>query len=78
MNETGIGRAVNIHLHPTESSALPGDASETSRYFKEDLVEPGVVLDEKGFIAVPPGPGLGVRVLPERLERCSLGTERLL
>ncbi|KAA0254453.1 o-succinylbenzoate synthase [Acidobacteria bacterium ACD] len=77
MDETGIGRAVNIHLQTLDGFTLPGDTSETSRYFQEDLVEPPVVLDEEGFIAVPDGAGTGVRVVPQRLERFTLGSERL-
>jgi len=77
MDETGIGRAVNIHLQTAPGFTLPGDTSETRRYFHEDLVEPPVVLDEQGFIAVPAGPGIGVEVLPERLEKFTLSSERL-
>ncbi len=78
MDETGIGRAVNIHLQTAPGFTLPGDTSETRRYFEEDLVEPAVVLDERGFIAVPAGPGIGVEVVPERLEKFTLSSERLL
>ena len=77
MDETGIGRAVNIHLQTVEGFTLPGDTSETSRYFHEDLVEPPVVLDEEGFIEVPRGAGFGVTVVPERLEKYTLRTDRL-
>ena len=77
MDETGIGRAVNIHLQTLDGFTLPGDTSETSRYFHEDLVEPPVVLDAEGFIEVPRGPGIGVEVVPERLERLTLRSERL-
>ena len=77
MDETGIGRAVNIHLQTAPGFTLPGDTSETRRYFHEDLVEPPVVLDERGFIAVPAGPGIGVEVLPGRLEKFTLSSERL-
>jgi O-succinylbenzoate synthase len=78
MDETGIGRAVNIHLQTAEGFSLPGDTSETSNYFDEDIVEPAVVLDSDGLIAIPPGPGLGVTVVPERLERRLVGWERIL
>lgn len=77
MDETGIGRAVNIHLQTVEGFNLPGDTSETRRYFTEDLVEPAVVLDPDGWVEVPPGPGMGVQVVPERLERYTLCSERL-
>jgi O-succinylbenzoate synthase len=45
MDETGIGRAVNIHLQTVPGFSLPGDTSETSRYFTEDIADPPVVLD---------------------------------
>ncbi len=77
MDETGIGRAVNIHLQTLDGFTLPGDTSETSRYFHEDLVEPPVVLDGEGFIDVPRGDGIGVTVIAERLDRLALSHERL-
>ncbi len=78
MDETGIGRAVNIHLQTVEGFSLPGDTSETSLYFDEDIVEPGVVLDRDGLIDIPPGPGLGVKVIAERLIKRALRWERLV
>ena len=77
MDETGIGRAVNIHLQTSPSFTVPGDTSETRLYFHEDIVDPAVVLDERGFIAVPEGPGTGVRINHEILEKVTLQTERL-
>jgi O-succinylbenzoate synthase len=77
MDETGIGRAVNIHLQTLAGFTLPGDTSETSRYFHEDIAEPPVVLDSEGFIEVPAGAGIGVTVIEERLARLKLSEERL-
>ncbi|HEV7485864.1 MAG TPA: o-succinylbenzoate synthase [Thermoanaerobaculia bacterium] len=77
MDETGIGRGVNIHLQTSPSFTLPGDTSETRLYFHEDIVEPAVVLDKRGFIAVPEGPGTGVRINHEILKKVTLQTERL-
>lgn len=69
MLETGIGRAFNIHLQTLPGFTLPGDTSETSRYFLNDIIEPTVTLRNDGFIDLPEGEGIGVRVLPDRLER---------
>ncbi|MBK9088216.1 MAG: o-succinylbenzoate synthase [Holophagales bacterium] len=77
MDETGIGRAANIHLQTLDGFTLPGDTSETSRYFHEDLVDPPVVLDDEGFIEVPAGAGIGVVVVPERLEKLTVRSDRL-
>jgi O-succinylbenzoate synthase len=78
MDETGIGRAFNIHLQAAPGFTIPGDTSETRRYFHEgvDLVEPPVVLDAAdGFIAMPAGPGIGVEVVEERLLKYLLWRE---
>lgn len=77
MDETGIGRAVNIHLQTAPGFTLPGDTSETSNYFREDIVDPPVTLDREGYIAIPPGAGLGVTVDPSRMEKYMLGWDRL-
>ncbi len=77
MDETGIGRAVNIHLQTAEGFTLPGDTSETSNYFDEDIVEPPVVLRPDGFIDIPEGPGIGVNVVPERILKRAVRMERL-
>ncbi len=77
MDETGIGRAFNLHLQASEYFTLPGDTSETLRYFNEDIVEPSVILDDDGFIAIPDGPGIGTKILAERIKKFSLYREVL-
>jgi O-succinylbenzoate synthase len=77
MDETGIGRAFNLQLQAAPGYTLPGDTSETARYFSEDIVEPAVILDDDGFIAMPTGPGIGVTVLEDRVARFTLDRERI-
>jgi O-succinylbenzoate synthase len=72
MDETGIGRAVNIHLQTADGFTIPGDTSETANYFAEDIADPPVVLDPEGFIAIPPGPGLGISIDPARLAKYTI------
>ncbi len=69
MLETGIGRSFNLHLQTLPGFTLPGDTSETSRYFNEDIVDKSVVLERDGFIEIPAGPGIGVKVIQEKLEK---------
>jgi len=78
MDETGIGRAVNIHLQTAEGFNLPGDTSETSNYFDEDIADPPVFLGPGGTIDVPAGPGLGVTVVAERILGRAVRWERLV
>jgi O-succinylbenzoate synthase len=76
MLETGIGRAVNLALAALPGFTLPGDTSASSRYFEQDLTEP-FVMDGDGTMAVPSGPGIGVKPDRDRLERCTLRCETI-
>lgn len=40
MLETGIGRALNVHLATLPGFTLPHDLSATKRYFREDIADP--------------------------------------
>ena len=67
MLETNVGRAANVALATLPNFALPGDISASARYYREDIAKPDFILNEDSTLSVPSGPGLGVRVLPERL-----------
>jgi len=67
MLETGIGRAANVALASLPGFVLPNDLSASRRYWVEDIVEPPFELQPGGYLAVPTGPGLGVRVVRTRL-----------
>lgn len=69
MLETGIGRAFNLHLQTLSGFTLPGDTSETSRYFHEDIVAEPVVLNKDGFIDLPEGNGIGVKIVQKTIDR---------
>jgi O-succinylbenzoate synthase len=75
MLESGIGRAHNIALASLPNFRLPGDIAASKRYYVPDLIEPAIDIDEEGTIAVPAGPGIGVKVLRDRVEKA---TERHL
>ena len=73
MLETGIGRGANAALAACPEFTLPGDVSASGRFYARDITEPFVLED--GHIRVPTGPGLGVDVLPDVLEDCTLAVE---
>jgi len=54
MLEAGIGRAYNLALASLPNFTLPGDISESRRYWAEDIVEPEFVM-EGGMMPVPGG-----------------------
>lgn len=75
MLESGIGRAHNIHLSTLPGFTLPGDIAASCRYFSPDLIDPEIVVRPDGTIAVPDGPGIGVHIVHDRVDRVSI--ERL-
>jgi o-succinylbenzoate synthase len=72
MLESGIGRAHNIHLSTLPGFTLPGDIAASRRYFAPDLIDPEIEIRGDGTIAVPTGPGIGVKVVRDRIERASI------
>jgi O-succinylbenzoate synthase len=72
MLETGIGRAHNVHLSTLENFTLPGDVSASKRYWKEDIIEPEVVVSQQGTIKVPDEIGTGYRVKEDLIERLTV------
>ena len=72
MLESGIGRAHNLHLSALPNFSLPGDVAASKRYYQPDLIEPGIEVGNDGMIPVPAGPGIGVHVVVDRVERATL------
>jgi len=66
MLETGIGRAHNLALATLPGFTLPGDISESRRYWTRDIVTPELSL-EGGRMGPPAGPGIGVEPDRERI-----------
>ncbi len=68
MLESGIGRAHNIALSTLEGFTLPGDVSASERYWDEDVVEPQVIVSDRGTILAPDTPGIGFTVDEPRVD----------
>lgn len=62
MVESGVGRAHNVAITSLPNFTIPGDTAAASRYWDEDIVEPGIELIAPGQLAVPDGPGIGYRL----------------
>jgi len=75
MLESGVGRAHNIALSTLENFTLPGDISASSRYYKDDIIDPPVTVDKNGNIRVPTEPGIGFLPNERRIDRITLRRE---
>lgn len=65
MLEAGVGRAHNVAITSLPNFTIPGDTAASSRYWEEDIVEPGVELVAPGQLAVPDLPGIGYALNPK-------------
>ena len=75
MLETGIGRAHNMALATLPNFIFPGDISESSRYYHEDLLDPPITLEAGGTLKLRDVPGIGFSVSEKALAKFSLRSE---
>lgn len=71
MLETGIGRLHNVFYQAREEFTIPGDTSGSDRYYHEDIIFPAVEVNNKGFIELPKGKGLGAQIVEELIQSYS-------
>jgi o-succinylbenzoate synthase len=64
---------LNLALAALPGVTLPGDTSASERYFEQDITEP-FSLGSDGTIAVPQGPGIGVRPMDASMAAYSTRT----
>ncbi len=77
MLESGVGRAHNIALSTLENFRLPGDVSASKRYWKEDIVEPEILVSPEGTIAVSSQPGTGYQIREDLIEKLTVRKETI-
>lgn len=75
MIEAGIGRAHNIAMSTQAGFVWPGDVSASRRYWAEDIIEPEVEVTPRGTILAARTPGLGYRILEDRIARLTVRHE---
>ena len=75
MLESGIGRAHNIAMATLAGFTLPGDVSASSRYWREDIIDPPVTVNANGTIKAPDKPGIGFEVELSKIEELTVRKE---
>ena len=66
MVESSISKLLHVQLASVADAWMPGDLSDSSRYFAADLTEPALAFTD-GYMTVPQGPGLGATVQLDRI-----------
>ena len=77
MLESGIGRSHNVALSSLPNFCLPGDVSASKRYWREDIIEPEVIVSQKGTIPVSHKAGRGYEVRTDLVERLTVRKKTL-
>jgi O-succinylbenzoate synthase len=78
MLETNVGRASNIALASMKNFTLPGDISASARYYARDITNETFTLNVDSTIDVPRGPGLGITIDREALNKYELAVVPLI
>jgi O-succinylbenzoate synthase len=74
MPELGVGSAQGLHLATLNGFTYPTDIEASARWYVDDVIAPGIEIDAQGYIQLPAGPGIGYRVMREKVERYSVAT----
>ena len=77
MLESGVGRSHNVALSSLPNFSLPGDVSASKRYWREDIIEPEVIVSQKGTISVSNTTGRGYEVRTDLVERLTVRKKTL-
>jgi len=78
MPELGIASAQALQLAMHDEFSFPTDIEASARWYVDDIIDPAIEIDERGFIKVPRGTGSGYKVLREKVERYTIATEKVV
>jgi O-succinylbenzoate synthase len=78
MPELGIASAQGLHLAMRSAFSFPTDIEASKRWYVDDVIEPLIEIDSRGFIHVPGGVGTGFKVSRAKVEQYTTVTERFV
>ncbi len=69
MPELGISTAAGLHMSGLPGYTYPGDLEPSLRWFTDDITSWPLGMDEPGYMDVPQGPGLGIGLDMEKVQK---------
>lgn len=75
MPELGVASAQALHLAAHTGFTYPTDVEASARWYVDDVLEPAIEIDARGFIHLPAGAGTGFRVSRAKVEKYSIAAE---
>jgi O-succinylbenzoate synthase len=74
MPELGVASAQGLHFATLDRFSYPTDIEASTRWYVDDVIEPVIEIDARGYIHLPAGPGMGYGVDREKVEQYSVAT----
>jgi len=78
MPELGVASGQGLHLATLDGFTYPTDIEASARWYVDDVVEPAIEIDARGFIHLPDRLGTGYCVTQEKVERYSIATKEFV
>jgi O-succinylbenzoate synthase len=72
MPELGVASAQGLHLAALNGFTYPTDIEASARWYVDDVIDPPIEIDARGYIELPSGPGTGYCIVREKVERYSV------
>jgi len=72
MLESAVGMSHNIALATLDNIRYPSDIFPTSRFYREDLAKPEIILSGPSQVTAQPGAGIGVDPDPRQLDKLTV------
>jgi O-succinylbenzoate synthase len=76
MPELGIASAQGLHLAMHSGFSFPTDIEASRRWYVDDVIEPHIEIDDRGFIHVPESVGSGFSVSRAKVEEYTTAVEQ--
>ena len=78
MPELGVASTQGLHFATLDGFTYPTDIEASARWYVDDVINPLIEIDARGFIQPVAGPGTGYRVAREKVEQYSVATEEFV
>jgi O-succinylbenzoate synthase len=74
MPELGVASAQGLHLATLDGFTYPTDIEASARWYVDDVINPLIEIDARGFIQLPAGAGMGYSIVREKVEQYAIAT----
>jgi O-succinylbenzoate synthase len=74
MPELGVASAQGLHLATLEGFTYPTDIEASARWYVDDVINPLIEIDARGYIQLPAGAGMGYSIVREKVEQYAIAT----